>query len=214
MDPRRGPGHVVPHRDQPRPGPSLGVHDPAHPGPVGRQRPGRPAGRRVIAFDGKTMRGARTPAGAPHLVAAFDHAAGAVVGQLAVSAKSNEIPALRDLLESMDITDSVVTADAMHCLRETAEHITSRGGHYVLTVKANQPTLRAACKALPWKNVPARTPPATAATAAGSAARSRPCRPPTGSSSPPPPRSSNSAEPERSRDARRSRSSTRSANWT
>src|SRR5664279_736587 len=138
MDPRRGPGHVVPHRDQPRPGPSLGVHDPAHPGPVGRQRPGRPAGRRVIAFDGKTMRGARTPAGAPHLVAAFDHAAGAVVGQLAVSAKSNEIPALRDLLESMDITDSVVTADAMHCLRETAEHITGRGGHYVLTVKANQ----------------------------------------------------------------------------
>src|SRR5664280_10618 len=45
MDPRRGPGHVGPHRDQPRPGPSLGVHDPAHPGPVGRQRPGRPAGR-------------------------------------------------------------------------------------------------------------------------------------------------------------------------
>ena len=120
-------------------------------------RVGHLAGRRVIAFDGKTMRGARTPAGAPHLVAAFDHAAGAVVGQLAVSAKSNEIPALRDLLESMDITDSVVTADAMHCLRETAEHITSRGGHYVLTVKANQPTLRAACKALPWKDVPART---------------------------------------------------------
>ena len=120
-------------------------------------RVGHLAGRRVIAFDGKTMRGARTPAGAPQLVAAFDHAAGAVVGQLAVSAKSNEIPALRDLLESMDITDSVVTADAMHCLRETAEHITSRGGHYVLTVKANQPTLRAACKALPWKNVPART---------------------------------------------------------
>ena len=120
-------------------------------------RVGHLAGRRVIAFDGKTMRGARTPAGAPHLVAAFDHAAGAVVGQLAVSAKSNEIPALRDLLESMDITEAVVTADAMHCLRETAEHITSRGGHYVLTVKANQPTLRAACKALPWKNVPART---------------------------------------------------------
>src|SRR5664279_4646300 len=62
-------------------------------------RVGHLAGRRVIAFDGKTMRGARTPAGAPHLVAAFDHAAGAVVGQLAVSAKSNEIPALRDLLE-------------------------------------------------------------------------------------------------------------------
>ena len=50
------------------------------------------AGRRVIALDGKTVRGARTAnAVAPHLVAAFDHATGTVVGQVAV-AKSNEIP--------------------------------------------------------------------------------------------------------------------------
>ena len=120
-------------------------------------RVGLPGGQRVIAYDGKTMRGARTSAGAPHLVAAFDHAAGAVVGQLAVTAKSNEIPALRDLLSTMEITNAVVTADAMHCQRETATHITGRGGHYVLTIKDNQPTLRAACKALPWKNVPAVT---------------------------------------------------------
>jgi len=117
-------------------------------------RVGHLAGRRVIAVDGKTMRGARTTAGAPHLVAAFDQSAGAVLGQLAVASKSNEIPALRDLLDSMDITDAVVSADAMHCQRETASHITGRGGHYVLTVKANQPTLRAACKALPWRDVP------------------------------------------------------------
>lgn len=120
-------------------------------------RVGHLAGRRVIAVDGKTMRGARTPDGAPHLVAAFDHACGAVVGQLAVTSKSNEIPALRDLLDTMDISDSVVSADAMHCQRETASHITSHGAHYVLTVKANQPTLHAACKALPWKDVPAVT---------------------------------------------------------
>lgn len=51
-------------------------------------------GRRVIALDGKTVRGARTPTKtAPHLVAAFDHAAGAVLGQVAITAKSNEIPA-------------------------------------------------------------------------------------------------------------------------
>ena len=120
-------------------------------------RVGHVAGRRVIAVDGKTMRGARTTAGAPHLVAAFDQTAGAILGQLAVPSKSNEIPALRDLLNSMDITDAVVSADAMHCQRETASHITSRGAHYVLTVKANQPTLRAACKALPWHEVPAVT---------------------------------------------------------
>jgi predicted transposase YbfD/YdcC len=120
-------------------------------------RVGELAGRRIIAVDGKTMRGARTPAGAPHLVAAFDHAAGAVVGQLAVATKSNEIPALRDLLDGMDITDAVLTADAMHCVRDTATHITDHGGHYLLTIKNNQPSLRAACKALPWKHVPAVT---------------------------------------------------------
>ncbi|MDN5776891.1 MAG: ISAs1 family transposase [Humibacillus sp.] len=54
-------------------------------------------GRRVIEIDGKTMRGARRDGGAPQLVAALDHGTGAVLGQLAVSAKSNEIPALRDL---------------------------------------------------------------------------------------------------------------------
>ena len=120
-------------------------------------RVGQLAGRRVIALDGKTMRGARTTIGAPHLVATFDHTAGAVRGQLAVTAKSNEIPALRDLLEGMDITEAVISADAMHCQRDTATHITDRDAHYVLTVKNNQPTLRAACKALPWKDVPAVT---------------------------------------------------------
>jgi predicted transposase YbfD/YdcC len=118
-------------------------------------RVGQLAGRRVTAWTAKTMRGARTTTGAPHLVAAFDHSAGAVLGQLAVPTKSNEIPALRDLLDSMDITGAVVSADAMHCQRETANHITGRGGHYLLTIKANQPTLRAACQALPWRDVPA-----------------------------------------------------------
>ena len=87
-------------------------------------------------------------------LATTDQSAGAVLGQLAVSTKSNEIPALRNLLDTMDITGAVISADAMHCQRETASHITGKGAHYVLTVKANQPTLRAACKALPWKDVP------------------------------------------------------------
>jgi len=118
-------------------------------------RVGDVAGRRVIAVDGKTMRGARHEGPAPHLVAALDHATGAVLGQLAVAANSNEIPALRDLLEEMDIAGAVVTADALHCQRETAMHITDRGGHYLLTVKGNQRALRYTLKALPWKHVPA-----------------------------------------------------------
>jgi len=119
-------------------------------------RVGHLAGRTVIAVDGKSLRGA-TPAGGvmPHLLAALHHGTGVVAGQLAVAAKSNEIPALPVLLAQLDLEDVVVTADALHCQRETAAYITSRGGHYVLTVKGNQPRLRARLKALPWTHVPA-----------------------------------------------------------
>jgi len=59
----------------------------------------RAAGRLVIAVDGKAVRGAKGKDGkAPHLVAALAHGIGAVLGQVAVNAKSNEIPAVRDLL--------------------------------------------------------------------------------------------------------------------
>lgn len=55
------------------------------------------AGRRVIAIDGKTVRGARGgDTAAPHLVAALAHGSGAVLGQVAVREKSNEIPVARD----------------------------------------------------------------------------------------------------------------------
>jgi predicted transposase YbfD/YdcC len=120
--------------------------------------------RRVIAIDGKTVRGARTRdktsntiSAAPHLVAAFDHDSGAVLGQLAVTAKSNEIPAVRTLLAGFDLTGVVVTVDAMHTQTDTAKLIIEAGGDYVFTVKGNQPTLYAACKALPWRDVPAHS---------------------------------------------------------
>lgn len=115
--------------------------------------------RRVIALDGKTVRGARTrPDGkAPHLVAAFDHGAGAVLGQVAVDAKSNEIPAARTLLGQLDLDGAVVTLDAMHTQTDTATAITGAGGDYVFTVKANMPTLHQKLKKLPWKDMPAYT---------------------------------------------------------
>ncbi len=114
--------------------------------------------RRVIALDGKTVRGARgTRTDAPHLVAAFDHDAGTVLGQVAIAAKSNEIPAVRTLLASFDLAGCVVTVDAMHTQRDTAAAITGAGGDYVFTVKANQRSLFAACKNLPWAQVPAHS---------------------------------------------------------
>jgi predicted transposase YbfD/YdcC len=80
-----------------------------------------------------------------------------VLGQLATAAKSNEIPAVRTLLASFELKDVVVTVDAMHTQTDTAAVIIAAGGDYVFTVKANQPGLYKACKALPWKDVPAHT---------------------------------------------------------
>ena len=118
-------------------------------------RTGTIEGRTVIAVDGKTMRAARTSEDpAPHLLAALDHATGAVLTQQRVAGKSNEIPALRELLEPLDLERAVVSADAMHTQVDTAQWITRCGGHYLLTPLGNQKTLRKTLKALPWKNVP------------------------------------------------------------
>lgn len=118
-------------------------------------RTGWIAGRPVIAIDGKTLRGARRDGHAPHLLAALHHGSGAMIGQRAVGAKTNEIPELRELIDTMDIAGAVITADALHCQTQTATHITGAGGHYVLTVKANQRGLYTQLKELPWNQVPA-----------------------------------------------------------
>jgi predicted transposase YbfD/YdcC len=111
--------------------------------------------RRVIAFDGKTLRGARDAAGnLVHLLAGLCQRSGTVLAQLAVGAKTNEIPLLTTLLATLDISGAVITADALHCQRDTATYIIGRGGHYIFTVKDNQPTLRKRLKTLPWKQIP------------------------------------------------------------
>jgi predicted transposase YbfD/YdcC len=114
-------------------------------------------GRLVIAIDGKTVRGAKTKEGkAPHLVAALTHGIGAVLGQVAVDARSNEIPAVRELLKAFaSLASAVITIDAMHTQHDTAQVILSRGADYVMTVKGNMPTLYKQLKKLPWAAVPA-----------------------------------------------------------
>jgi predicted transposase YbfD/YdcC len=117
----------------------------------------RAGGRLVIAIDGKTVRGAKNKAAkAPHLVAALAHGIGAVVGQVAVDAKSNEIPAVRELLKAFaDLAGAVLTIDAMHTQHDTAQLILGRGADYVMTVKGNMPTLYKQLKKLPWARIPA-----------------------------------------------------------
>jgi len=117
----------------------------------------RAGGRLVIAIDGKTVRGARNKDGkAPHLVAALAHGIGTVLGQVAVDAKSNEIPAVRELLKAFaDLAGAVLTIDAMHTQSDTAQVILGRGADYVMTVKGNMPTLYRKLKKLPWAAIPA-----------------------------------------------------------
>lgn len=117
--------------------------------PVGR--------RRVVAIDGKTARGSASEAeDARHLLAAIDHRAGVVIGQVEVAGKTNEIPMFPVLCNNIpDLADVVVTADAMHCQKSHADYLVlERGAHYLLTAKANQPTLHNQLKALPWKDIP------------------------------------------------------------
>jgi hypothetical protein len=86
--------------------------------------------RQVLALDGKTVRGAHLPTGTsdgggyrrPHLVSVLDQASGAVLGQVAVAEKGNEIAAFTTLLDQVDLTDVLVTADALCRARHKASY--------------------------------------------------------------------------------------------
>ena len=124
----------------------------------------RPAGRwRVLAIDGKTVRGSRNTGtdgevvAGRHLLAVIDQARRVVLGQVGVDGKTSEITAftpLLDTLGAMDLAWVVFTADALHCQREHVEDLHQRGAHWVLTVKGNQPGLRRQLAGLlPWKAI-------------------------------------------------------------
>jgi predicted transposase YbfD/YdcC len=102
------------------------------------------------AVDGKAVRGARTgEGGRVFLVAAIDHASGAVLGQRQVPSKRGEGVAARDLLTGLKTAGMVWTLDALHTTKATARLITADlHGHYVLIIKGNQPIARAAAAAL------------------------------------------------------------------
>jgi predicted transposase YbfD/YdcC len=97
-----------------------------------------------LAIDGKTLRHSFDHAGVKagvHMVSAWAYEDHVAFGQLAVAAKSNEITAIPELLQMLDLTGATVTIDAMGCQKEIAGQIVERGGDYVLSLKANQPSL-------------------------------------------------------------------------
>ena len=69
------------------------------------------------------------------------HWDGAWQGQIAVTAQSNEIPAVRELLSLLSLEGCTVTRDALHAQRETAQAVLDQGVDYILALKANQGTL-------------------------------------------------------------------------
>ena len=71
-----------------------------------------------------------------------------------MGATTNEIPLFSALLERMDITGAVITADALHAQRDHATYLAGRGAHYLLIVRRNQPGLHAQLACLPRPDVP------------------------------------------------------------
>lgn len=106
---------------------------------------GSPTQGKHIAIDGKTLRRSFDRASgkaAIHMIHAYVHENHAVFGQLKVNDKTNEITAIPQLLEMLQLQEATVTIDAMGCQRDIAQKIVDRGGHYVLALKGNQSSLQ------------------------------------------------------------------------
>ena len=79
----------------------------------------------------------------------------AVVAQRQVDGAPGEVPGFQPLLADLDLADTVVTADALQTHRDAAEFlVVAKRAHYLLAVKANQPTLLKRCAELAWHRVP------------------------------------------------------------
>jgi len=99
----------------------------------------------TLSFDGKTIRstGKMEKYNSPmHIVSAQIAGLGLTLAQQTVAEKSNEIPAMRDLLELLKVEGCMIVADALHCQKETAKAIVKKKADYLLNVKENQSELK------------------------------------------------------------------------
>ncbi|AFY95793.1 transposase [Chamaesiphon minutus PCC 6605] len=98
----------------------------------------------IIAFDGKQSRNSgdeKNGQGVINTVSAWAASNRLVLGQKKVEGKSNEITALPELIQILDLAGCIVTIDAMGCQREIVKKIVEKDADYVIAVKKNQPTL-------------------------------------------------------------------------
>ena len=103
-----------------------------------------------LAVDGKTVKGSRCVDGRPvHLVAAVSPESSRLVAQRPVDEKSNEITALRPMLNDVPMDGVIVTADAMHAQQNAARFLQQeKGAEYFFSLKGNQPSIQEKAQAL------------------------------------------------------------------
>ena len=96
-------------------------------------------GGEVVALDGKALRRALNKGqDARVIVSAWATGSGLLLGQRKVRDKSNEITAVPELLQALELAGCIVTADALHCQKNIAREIIEADAHYVLALKGNQ----------------------------------------------------------------------------
>lgn len=96
----------------------------------------------IVSVDGKTIRGSRDDNySVIHMISAWASNTGIVLGQQRVDEKSNEIPAVPQLLDIIDVDGCTITSDAMSCQKKTVQKIREKNCNYVICLKGNQETL-------------------------------------------------------------------------
>ncbi|MFH8491988.1 ISAs1 family transposase [Streptomyces longisporoflavus] len=119
----------------------------------GRERQDPVTGWRAIAVDGKTLRGSRTKdRPATTLIAAMPHG-GQVLAQREVDGKSNEIPVFAAFLDNIDLTGTVITADALHTQHDHASCLHQSGAPCLAVAKKNHPGLHDKVRRLPRRDI-------------------------------------------------------------
>jgi len=99
---------------------------------------GRGAPLIPVRVDGKTVRGAKNADGSQaHLLAALAGERGVVAAQTEAGANTSEVPMIIPLLDGLDLGGAVITADALHCQRATANYVHGRGADFALPAKDN-----------------------------------------------------------------------------
>jgi hypothetical protein len=100
---------------------------------------------KVIAIDGKTLRGSKIQnkgKRAIYLVNAYSCANGLTLKQIKVADKSNEITAIPEIINSLSLQGTVITIDAMGCQKSITKHIVEAEADYILAVKGNHKSLQ------------------------------------------------------------------------